>query len=607
MNSQAFQLHTSPLFTALAAHPAHPPKHFDISRSTSILNSTSTLERIFIMATKSLLLSSLLLGMGIAQHPVSEETQTRDTTSTVPAGFATSTDPPLPPEDWECEFSPEDLTKHNELASRIQQMPLQVILACSLVPNKGLPGCEPLREMEELLQQKCSNKPPYHTLENTFGHLNSDSSGSWTRQSADYAALDDTDPQDRIKCELSPDELKTYAELLDELARRPPTKNCISGKTISQTPECKGVREFAEFLVPKCFRRFDDVPSHTLENVNTDGGGFWIVEPNTDKCNLSPQERAKLKELVSRVLQQMSIPHHDDCACRSLISDWPDLINPDRPKCEVVQELLDFQLQKCPDYYGDMISTCADLQEEPRRCISCPETRDCQALWQHLKQNGLQYWDDNDVNDTSCAFASPDEGESLVRQRNTDTGEFRSVHGENKKQRDADEPYHPALKPIYDDCDVLEAPAEHTRCVLAELQRALCEKEPWIRECQYLESALPDESSSKFNTIDNDLLDEILDADGVVPVADDDVFRRPQVTAAVQPTETAGLFDWFPLLDLEPFFEECEHADGYMAVEDCVYEKMRDDVCSNPGDKLCQVPLPTFNTKLDVPVLHQDH
>lgn len=174
-------------------------------------------------------------------------------------------------------------------------------------------------------------------------------------------------------------------------------------------------------------------------------------------------------------------------------------------------------------------------------------------------------------------------------------------------QSDADEPYPPALKPIYDGCDALEDPAEHTRCVLAELQRALCEKEPWIRECQYLDSALPDELLSKFNTIDNDLLDEILDTDGVVPVADDDVFRRHQVTAALQPTETAGLFDWFPLLDLEPFFEECEHADGYMAVEDCVYEKMRDGVCSNPGDKLCQVPLPTFKTKHEMPVLHQDH
>lgn len=560
------------------------------------------------MATKSLLLSYLLLGMGIAQHPVSEGTQTRDTpTSTVPAGFATSTDPPLPPEDWECEFSPEDLTKHNELASRIQQMPLQVILACSLVPNKGLPGCEPLREMEDLLQQKCSNKPLYYMLADTFGHLDSDSSGSWTTHYADYAAPADTDPQDRIKCELSPDELGTYTKLTYELARRPSTKKCISSKGISQTPECKGVQELAEFLVPKCFRRLDDVPSHTLENVNTDGGGFWIVEPNTDNCNLSPQEKVKLTELTSRVRQQMSSSYGHNCLCRFLISDWPEPINTDSAKCEVVQEVLDFHRPKCPDYYENKTSDCAGFQEQFRRCISCPETRDCQDWWQRLKLDGLQYWDDNDVNDTSCAFASPDEGESLVRQRNTDTVEFRSVHGESLMQRAADEPYHPALKPIYDDCDVLEDPEEHTRCVLAELQRALCEKEPWIRECQFLDSALPDELLSKFNTIDNDLLDEILDTDGVVPVADDDVFRRPQVTATLQPTETAGLFDWFPLLDLEPFFEECEHADGYMAVEDCVYEKMRDEVCSNPGDKLCQVPLPTFNTKLDVPVLHQDH
>lgn len=422
MNSQASQLHTSPLFTALAAHPAHSLKHFDILWSTSILNSTSTLERIFIMAMKSLLLSYLLLGMGIAQHPVSEETQTGDNpTSTVPAGFATSTDPPLPPEDWDCEFSPEDLAKHNELASRIQQMPLQVILACSLVPNKGLPGCEPLREMEDLLQQKCSNKPPYHMLANTFGHLNSDSSGSWTRQSADYAAPADTDPQDRIKCELSADELVTYAELLDELARRPPTKNCISSKGISQTPECKGVQELAEFLVPKCFRRLDDVPSHTLENVNTDGGGFWIVEPNTDKCELSPRDGAKFNQLISRVLQQMSEVNVDNCLCHSLVSDWPEPTDPDWAKCEVVQELQDFLRLKCPPFYESFTSNCASRKQEIQRCTSCPKTEDCQALWQALKFNGLQYWDDNDVNDTSCAFSSPGKGESLVRQRNTDT------------------------------------------------------------------------------------------------------------------------------------------------------------------------------------------
>lgn len=549
MNSQASQLHTSPLFTALAAHPAHPSKHFDILWSTSILNSTSTLERIFIMATKSLLLSYLLLGMGIAQHPVSEGTHTRDTpTSTVAAGLATSTDPPLPPEDWECEFSPEDRTKYNELTSRVQQMPRQILLACSLVPDMALPGCEPLREREDFLQQKCSNKPRYHMLANTFGHLDSDSSGSWTTHYAGYAVPADTDPQDRIKCELSP-----------------------------------------------------------LENVNTDGGGFWIVEPNTDTCILSRQEFAKFNQLRSRVLQQMSMAHAENCLCHSLVSDWPEPTDPDWAKCEVLQELQDFVRLKCPDFYESLTSECASRKQEIQQCTSCPETRDCQALWQDLKFDDLQYWDDKDVNDTSCAFSSPDKGESLVRQRKTDTVRSRSVHGEDLMQRDADEPYYPALKPIYDDCDVLEDPAGHTRCVLAELQRALCEKEPWIRECQYLESALHDEPLSKLNTIDNDLLDEILDADGVVPVADDDVFRRPHVTAALQPTETAGLFDWFPLLDLEPFFEECEHADGYMAVEDCVYEKMRDDVCSNPGDKLCQVPLPTFNTKLDMPLLHQDH
>ncbi|KAG6363476.1 hypothetical protein INS49_008576 [Diaporthe citri] len=151
------------------------------------------------------------------------------------------------------------------------------------------------------------------------------------------------------------------------------------------------------------------------------------------------------------------------------------------------------------------------------------------------------------------------------------------------EQRGVDEPYHPSLKPIYDDCNVLGGPGKtHNDSG----------------------SGRVDELSSQPNTIDNDLLDEIFDTDGVVPVADDDDLpRRPQVTAAPEATQAAWPIEGFPWVDLEPFFQECEHADGFDSLEDCVYEKMREDVCSsNPGDESCQVPRATLINERDLPL-----
>lgn len=89
----------------------------------------------------------------------------------------------------------------------------------------------------------------------------------------------------------------------------------------------------------------------------------------------------------------------------------------------------------------------------------------------------------------------------------------------------------------------------------------------------------------------------------MVSAADDDFPRRPRVTAASEPTSADRLIKWLPRLDLEPFFEKCEHADGYTSVEDCVYEKLRDEVCfNNPEDEVCQVPRATLINEDDLPV-----
>lgn len=322
------------------------------------------------MAIKSFLLSCLLMGLGTAQHPVLEGTQTQDTpTFTVPAGFSTSTDSALPPEEWRCKFSPEDLIEYYELASRVQKTPVEVVKECLVQSN-----------------------PP-------------------------------------------------------------------------DTPVCELVERFVDFLLPKCTNMPPDyLLSNIFEDVNADSSDSSTVEP--------------------------------------------------------------------------------------------------------------------------------------------------ASHGSfSLEQRGGDESYHPALKPIYDDCDVLEDPEQHTICVLAELGRALCEQEPWIPLCQDSESGSADEFSSKSNIIDNDLLDEIFDTDGVVLVADDDDLpRRPQVSGAPEATEIARLIEGDPLSNLKRLTQECEHAAGHTSVGHCVYEKMRDQVCSsNPEDELCEVPGPVLVNQHDLPLLHQDH
>lgn len=440
MNTQALLLFTSPLLTALVAHSAPPRYQSNILWCTSILTSTSTLgRRIFIMATKSLLLSCLLMGLGISQHPISEGNQTPGTpTFTDPADFTTSTDPPVPPKGHVCVASPEDVTKFEELESRVREVPNQTFEDCRALPPVPIPD----------------------------------------------------------------------------------------------TPECEVVVEYLAFLTQKCEPEFD-VLSHTREVVNSDSSNSW-------DWTVGPAG--------------YSTPNNTDPG--SMIIEW---------------------------------------------CTSCPETVSCQDLLQLLKLlKGVQLWDDNGVNDKSCPSSNPDDqGGSLRRQRDAAAVVSRPTHEHRLEPQGENEPYHPALKPIYDGCDELENPVLHLMCVLAELERALCEQEPWHRECQDLGASSAEEL---------DLLDDGFDLDGVIPFADDDGFLgQPQVTAPSEPTESARLIEWMSWSGLEPFFQECEHDVGYIFLGDCVYEKMRDEVCSsNPEDELCQVPRATLINALingrDLPI-----
>lgn len=328
------------------------------------------------MATKVVLLSYLLMGMGIAQHPLSEETQTPQVNPWL--GFATSDDHPLPPDEWGCEISPEELPKYNALYTRMDQLPEKTFFKCLPLPAiPDTPECEPVREFIGFLEQKCSNLPGHVPL-NSFLHAKSDSSETWTSRPAGHGVLDHTNP-----------------------------------------PPIAWVTD-------------------------------WIHEFGLSGiCGEPPR------------------------------ASFPSPI-------------------------------CAQFGKSIEWCKSCPETTECQALSQQLKLDGVQYWDDKGVNDKSCPSNTLDnQSEDPPRYTRVITYPLEPTPEASLERRNADEPYHPTLKPIYIDCDVLEDPEQHTRCVLAELERALCEREPWIRECQDLDSGRADELWPKSATIDSDLLDEI--------------------------------------------------------------------------------------------------
>lgn len=76
---------------------------------------------------------------------------------------------------------------------------------------------------------------------------------------------------------------------------------------------------------------------------------------------------------------------------------------------------------------------------------------------------------------------------------------------------------------------------------------------------------------------------------------------------ALEEREIACLIEEMPSPTLEKLSQECEHAVGYSSVGQCLYEKLRDEVCSShAGDELCEVPRATLINEIDLPLLRQD-
>lgn len=187
------------------------------------------------------------------------------------------------------------------------------------------------------------------------------------------------------------------------------------------------------------------------------------------------------------------------------------------PECGALREVADFLQSKCftpPD----------DLLSDSRK--------------------------DNSVNNGSSWTASRDVEDSLDDTSAPKiTWLARRIARLIEEDAETGDTYPPVFKPIYDYCDVLQNPEEHTTCIskiledkLREMapweiemfERAWCKKEPWIRECQKSDASPARKTSSESVTIDSDLvdegIDEGIDRHGVLPSLDDVGFllRRRQ-------------------------------------------------------------------------------
>lgn len=210
--------------------------------------------------------------------------------------------------------------------------------------------------------------------------------------------------------------------------------------------------------------------------------------------------------------------------------NFPDWLGPNLPaKCEAVpgvEDYADYLEEQCPDDPEIVPFICLEVQKEVPACAYCPQVQECQNLSQVLNRHDVPFWDDSAANNESCPFFSPDDqGKNLHFRRDATASVFRSILEDSLERPDADEPYHPILKAIYEDCDALEDPELHLDCVIKEIQRSLCEQEPWILACEDLESDGAGELPSK------------------PVVSDDGPLSQLPVTAAPEPTETASLAD----------------------------------------------------------------
>lgn len=534
------------------------------------------------MATKSLLLSCLLMGMGIAQHPVLEANQTQDApTFTVPAGFKTSTDPPLPPsewDEWDCvPFTPEIAAKINEFESRVNDIPSEFLFPCLEIPSPKEPECEPVHEYRAWLREKCPGYPA-NLFSNNLGigqHPVSEGTQmqdipTSTSPATFATSTPPSSPPAERKCELSSKDILEFWELQSRVQQMPEQdvakSSTLDSSHLPDYPECEPIQEVLSFLKQKCPRPQVGVRADVFEDVDEDNPAFIHLPPRDWGCGF-PDDPAKYEEILSNWWE---MPIQDAANCSPSL---PDLHVPDYAECEPVQEFMDLLKELCSEPASDVLSNIPkDVSHD---------------------------------NDMSClSWSAVDWSESHRRHNEADICVPRPAQGVSLGKQDSDEPYDPDLKPVYDFCDVLEDPEEHTMCVLAELARALCEQDPWIAFCQDLESGGADWFSSKSATIYNELLDEIFDTDDVVPVADEDELpRHPQVSAASEATEIARLIEKIPLSSLEKFSQECEHAVGYLSLGHCVSEKMRDEVCSsNPGSKICEVPRAALINERDLPL-----
>ncbi|KAH8775598.1 hypothetical protein F5883DRAFT_261310 [Diaporthe sp. PMI_573] len=303
----------------------------------------------------------------------------------------------------------------------------------------------------------------------------------------------------------------------------------LMGLGVAQHPVSEGIQT-------------QNVPSST---VGSSASGAVGSATSTEPPYLQDDNQCDLYEIV-KIEDSAKI----FCFCGLVFPDW---LGPNLPaNCAAVpglEDFADYLEEQCPDDPKVVPYLYASVQHEVLACAHCPQVQECQNISQVLNRHGVPFWDDSTANNESCPFfpddPTDDQGKGLHFRRDATASIFRSTSGDSLERSDADEPYHPILKSVYEDCDALEDPELRLDCVIKEIQRALCEQEPWIPACEDLESDRTDGLPSKPAASDNELSDEIFDTDGGVQVADDDdSLSQRQVTAAPEPTETASLDDW---------------------------------------------------------------
>lgn len=240
---------------------------------------------------------------------------------------------------------------------------------------------------------------------------------------------------------------------------------------------------------------------------------------------------------------------------------------------EFVKGIVEHFEEHCP-YPGFGYFICTSFEDRLRACKSRPRDPECQHLSQVLKDFGSPYWDDSKPHDKSSSSVSPGEQiETLHRRQNLWSVVSTLTDQDTLERRGADEPYHPVLKRVFEDCDALNDVELLLECIIKVIQRALYERDPQIVGCEDVWSDGDDEVPFNPAASDNN---------------EDSSHSQFQVTAAPQQVTTGPFVDGDDLIQrMKYLLWHCRQVADSDALKRCV-DKVLETCSRNPADELCQ-------------------